>query len=80
MCLYLITLFVFSLKYYFDLANTLQFKNRRMFVIYQMMSNSNIIIGYSINNKLIFPSKSEIQRTISNPSYLLWKQFARYWD
>ena len=54
-------------------------KYRRVFVIYQRISNSKKIIGYSINHELIWLSKLEIQRTISNPNYLLWTTLAVHW-
>ena len=46
-------------------------KYRHVFIIYQKISNSKTIIGYSINHNLIWFSELETQRTTSNPNYLL---------
>ena len=54
-------------------------KYRRVFVIYQRISNSKKIIGYSINHELIWLSELEIQRTISNPNYLLLTTLVDHW-
>ena len=61
-------------RQYFIIAE----KYRRVFVIYQRISNSTII-GYSINHKLIWLSELEIQRTISNPNYLFWTTLEAHW-
>ena len=69
------TMLIISRQYF-----SIEGEYRKVWIIYQRSNSSKHIIGYIINEKLIWLSKLEIEMSRHNPNYLLWTSLARLWD